>query len=337
MILFWRQGLLTGPLVCLTLIISCIASFRAAYAAQRGAELVVEAQPGQRPMLAADINGHPVRLLVAPDGPRFILLNPEAANRLGLRSNPVLSLGVRLDIQGDVTRGRTGRARILPHGGRAFRQRVVWFEDTVMADGADGVIGVAALQNIDRLIMVFHDPERPAHAPMTVSRFEGRRGLEWVGQARSYGLPFEISFSVSRPSSLERSTAMALEDRSLIAQPEEALVFASFWFIEQALAFEHRNTGFELQGLSPASILRFAQRGEIEAHHARVEYERRYGPIDRITVRAPGARRADDPYRITIGSDVLLDCWRLEFDFSSASIVTRCPDRSGTLTEGGQP
>ncbi len=308
------------------------ASVGAAQAVQTPAELTIETQSGQPPVLQAEINGHPVRLLLAPDGPRFILLNPDAADRLGLRSNPMLSLGVRLDIQGDVTRGRTGRARVRPESGRAFRQRIVWFEGVDVARDADGVIGAASFQQIDRLTIVIHDADRAAHAPMTVARFNGRRGLEWVAQARAAGLPLEVSLSFSRPSSLDRAASFALETRDLIAPAGEHLVFAPFWFIDQALAFDHRVTGFELQGLSPNRFLRFAQIEEVEAHHAMLDYERRFGPIDRITVRAAGSRRPDDPYRATLGDDLLLRCWRIEFDYVTDQIVVRCPDLSELST-----
>ncbi len=313
--------------LCLALVTG-LAPAAAAQAPEAVRPLHLTASPGAPPVLEARINGAPVRLLVAPDAPRFVLLNPAAADRLGLRANPLLSLGVRVDIGGDVSRGRTGRARVAPAGYEAFRQRVVWFEDFDVARGADGVIGLTAILSVDRLVVTIADPERPADAAMAVARFPGRAGFEWVAYAEEDGLPLALRFSFSKPSSLARSTSAAFSMRGLIAPATEDLTLAPFWFIDEALAFEFPNRTLSLGGVAPDRFLRFAERSELEAHRRRVEYERRYGPIDAITVRAPGARDPDDPYQLTLGGDALTACWRIEFDYRSGAVTLRCPVRA---------
>lgn len=294
-------------------------------AAQTGSTYMVEADRGEPPVISAQINGQSVRLLVAPDAPRFVLLNPDAAERLGLRSNPLLSMGVRLDMRGDVSRGRTGRARIAPHGAPSFRQRLVWFEDIVVAEGADGVIGAPAFKGLDSLIIQINDPERAPDTAMNVALFPGRYGLEWSATAQEDGLPLELRFSFSRPSTLDKPASSALERAGKIEEAAVDLQYAPFWFIDRALAFEHENRALDLQGVAPDQFLRFAQRSEIEIHQERVEYERTYGPIDTITVRGVGERQAGDPHQVTLGGAVLLDCWRVEFYYTTGAVILRCP------------
>lgn len=321
----WSNSLRSMLLALLFGLIGINLGAEAALARQGERVLTVRTEAGAPPLLEARINGEPVRLLLAPDAPRFILLNPGVAERLGLRANPLLSLGVRLDIRGDVSRGRTGRASItLPNGGRS-RQRVIWMEDIAFTDQADGVIGVAALEELDQLIIQIDDPERSPDIAMTRVRLEGDRGLEWTFRSVQANLPVEIRFSFSRPSSLDTDTRIAFESRGLIAAASEDLSYASFWFLDRALAFEHRNLQFEVQGLSPYRFLRFAQAEDINAHYARLEYERAYGPIETITVRSVSRRSPDDPYGVSLGADVLNMCWRLEFDFEQESVLLRCP------------
>lgn len=293
--------------------------------AQEQGVLHIEAAAGEPPVIAVEINDQPVRLLLAPDAPRFILLNPGVAERLGLRANPLLSLGVRLDIQGDVSRGRTGRASVTLPDGERFRQRVVWMEDIAFSDEADGVIGVTALGALDRLIVQIEDPDRAPDVAMTHVRLSGDRGLEWTFQAAQSGLPLELRLSFSRPSSLDADTRIAFESRGLIAPADEELRYASFWFLDRALAFEHANLGFDVEGLGPNRFLRFAQAEDIAAHEARLEYERAYGPIETITVRSTTRRSPDAPYGLSLGVDVLMACWRIEFDFATEAVFLRCP------------
>ena len=198
-------------------------------------------------------------------------------------------------------------------------------EDIAFSGRADGVIGVAALEELDQLIIQIDDPDRPPDIAMTRVHLEGDRGLEWTFRSVQASLPLEMRFSFSRPSSLNTDTRIAFERRSLIAPASEDLSYASFWFMDRALAFEHQNLLFDVQGLRPDRFLRFAQAEDINAHHARLEYERAYGPIDTITVRSASRRSPDDPYGLSIGADVLMRCWRLEFDFEQESVLLRCP------------
>lgn len=293
---------------------------------QTWAELIVHSQRGEPPVIRAEINGKPVRLLLAADAPRFVLLNRGVAERLELRSNPLLSMGVRLDMLGDISRGRTGRARISPEGAPSFRQRLVWFEGIDVAEHADGVIGVAAFEHLDSLIVQFDDPDRPLDAAMNVAMFPGRHGLEWTVAASEGGLPLELRFSFSRPSSVDRAASAALERAGLLATANDDLEFARFWFIDRALAFQHANLALELGGVAPDRFLRFAERAEVDVHRRRIEYEQQLGPIETITVRGSGARGNDDPYQLSLGNDVLLDCWRVEFYFETGAVLLRCPE-----------
>ena len=294
--------------------------------------LELSAPIGEPPMIQAEINGQPVTLVVAPDGPGLVLLNSEAALRLGLRSNPILSLGIRLDVLGSVTRGKTGRASVAIEGMPRFRERIVWFEERAVSDRADGIVGLPALAGLTRVIVTIEDPERPPDRAMNVVRFDGERGFEWTFNAPGQTREFDIALSFLERSQLTRATQRALQGRGMVGPAEPALVFEQFWFFDKALAFVHPNLAVRFNGIGPDAFVRFALAEEVEAHEARLDYEQRYGSIEQITVL--GSTDAElDAYQLTLGHDVLWRCWRLEFDYLADAVTLRCPDRTTAPAE----
>lgn len=72
------------------------------------------------PIVAAEINGRPVRLEVDPRFPSGLALSSSAAERLGVRRVPMLAMSVGIEGSDATLRGRIARPRVL-FDGRASR------------------------------------------------------------------------------------------------------------------------------------------------------------------------------------------------------------------------
>ena len=116
------------------------------------------------------VNDVPVRLRVDPETSGYIILNGEAARRVGLRPSWTrgrTSVGpVRISGSTKVARVRTG--------GIEQRRRIVWSERRAI-DDADGLIGPADLP-FERVVMRLRDAapgERVTELPMIFDRSTG--------------------------------------------------------------------------------------------------------------------------------------------------------------------
>jgi hypothetical protein len=293
--------------------------------------LVVTASAVEAPTVNARVNGAPLRLIIASDGPRAVLLNPDAAERAGVRANPVLSRGVSFNVGGDSLRGRTGRTGIHIEDGPRFRQRIIWFPGMAFTDEADGFIGAAAIRNLDRLTIEIERDDGQARQPDREVRFDGERGFEWRARIEAAPRPYNVDFSLNVDTRLTARGARLMERAGVIAARDDALRMTRLWFIGDSLAFSHENVGFSINGLQPERFARFARAEEIEAHQDRLALEAQHGPIETITVRASGPRPDDDPIKVTLGRDFLLTCARMDFDYRTDAISLTCPasTRSG--------
>jgi hypothetical protein len=100
------------------------------------ADLVLEESAGF--MIDAQVNGRPVRLRVATSAPGYIILNPTAAQRVGLRA----SMTRAQTFVGPVRlRGSTKAADVTIAGTKSQR-RLLWWDRNV-TEGADGIVSAA--------------------------------------------------------------------------------------------------------------------------------------------------------------------------------------------------
>lgn len=123
-----------------TLIVG-LALLAAAFVSPAGAQTSIVLHADPVPIIDAQVNGRPVRLEVDLRLPDILALNPQAAERLGVRTAPF----VRAVVQFDDTRmrGRIARPRIV-FGTRASRALAGIFA-TPASLRADGLIGPGAL------------------------------------------------------------------------------------------------------------------------------------------------------------------------------------------------
>jgi hypothetical protein len=95
-------------------------------------------------IIDAQINGYPIKLQVRGDWISYPTLNPDAIQRLGIRSNIFANmLGIQAVVGTTVIAGHTGKAKFLIEG-KEINERALWF-DRPAAPQLEGMIGPASL------------------------------------------------------------------------------------------------------------------------------------------------------------------------------------------------
>jgi hypothetical protein len=122
-------------------------------------------------LVDATINGVPVRLRVDPETSGFIILNGDAAKRIGLRRSMIGAQGVVGPIR---VKASTKVARVAL-GGVTGRRRVV-FSDALATQGADGLIGPADMP-FDRVTFRLRAPAAGEGAVALPMKWERSFGL----------------------------------------------------------------------------------------------------------------------------------------------------------------
>jgi hypothetical protein len=194
-------------------------------------------------MIDAQVNGRPVRLHVSTAAPGYIILNPAAAQRVGLRA----SMTRAQTFVGPVRLRGSTKAADVTVGGTKSERRILWWDRDVVP-GADGLIGAADIP-FDRVTFRFRQAEpgeRVLQLPMDYDRSSGlthrlplggqqlivqltphkpdsiataaggsliaqHHGGAWAGEARSQSISFGVLRPV-RPLALGRALPIAALD-----------------------------------------------------------------------------------------------------------------------------
>lgn len=179
-------------------LLAALAAFLLPAAAQ-AADLEVDAASNF--LVDATINGHPVRLRVDPETSGYVILNPEAAARIGLRRS---MLGSRTQIGPVRLTGATKVAEV-SIGGVAGDRRVVWI-DRPAVEGADGLVGPADMP-FDRVTFTL-GPARAGETGVALPlEFERSFGLYYPLTLGEH--EFRFQFSLMKPHSLATAGAAA--------------------------------------------------------------------------------------------------------------------------------
>jgi hypothetical protein len=178
------------------LLLSCLLPTAPAVAA----DLTLHAGGGF--LIDAQVNGRPVRLRVDTAAAGYIILNPAAAQRVGLRR----SMTAAQTFVGPVRlRGSTKAADVTIAGTRSER-RLLWWDRNVV-EGADGVVSAADLP-YDRVTFRFGPAqagEQSLHLPMDYDRGSGLSHRLALG-----GQQVVLQVTVNRPESIATAAAGAL-------------------------------------------------------------------------------------------------------------------------------
>lgn len=168
-------------------------------AAAHAADLVVDAASNFT--IDATINGQPVRLRVDPETSGYVILNPEAVARIGLRRS---MLGSRTQI-GPVRLTGSSKVAQVSIGGVSGERRVVWI-DRPAVEGADGLIGPADMP-YDRVTFTLGATRGGEAAFVVPMEFERSFGLYVPLTLGEHS--FRFQFSLMKPHSLATAGAGA--------------------------------------------------------------------------------------------------------------------------------
>lgn len=153
-------------------------------------------------VLPVEVNGRTLRLRVDPAAPGYVLLNPAAVGRLGLRGSMIGSV----THIGPVTLKGGSNSVKMRIGAVATRSRAVWI-DREVAPGVDGTISPELLP-YDNVVFALA-PSRPGEAEsriaMDYAPGSGLVHLYPAGERR-----IQIGFTLAEPRSMSTAAAGAL-------------------------------------------------------------------------------------------------------------------------------
>ncbi len=261
--------------------------------------ITLEAAPV--PIVAAEINGRPVRLEVDLRFPSGMALSTEAAARLGVRRAPFAAAEIGIE-GGASIRARIARPRIAFERRNARAFSVI--APAAVSARADGVIGPSVLP-YDTITIQLRAPgaaERELRFPLADAD-------EWVVLAEMGGETLRVSFDLGADASIfNRPAARAFDNAGLIiasgALREQALILG-LSALMQPVETELR---FEGLPLAPA-------------------FARTNAPLlgatepDAIVVTAEAAPRP--PARI-VGRAALAACSSITMDRRASTLTLRC-------------
>lgn len=158
--------------------------------------------PAGAHVIEARINGHPVRLRVDAEAPGYILLNPAAIARVGLRPSMTRARFLVGPIR---LTGRTKSTRVTI-GTRTDERRVIWIDRDVVTD-ADGMISPADLP-FDRVTMHLRAPGSGEQLFRLPLEFNANSGLFLRQPLGGQEVSFKIA--AANPSTLVTAAAGAL-------------------------------------------------------------------------------------------------------------------------------
>ena len=292
-------------------------------ATAKAEELVVDAASGF--VVPVEVNGHALRLRVDPETSGYIILNPEAVARIGLRTSLIRAetrIGpVRLTGWSKVARVKIGETE--------GRRRIVW-TDRVAVDGADGLIGPADMP-YDKVTFAL----RPASANDAIfilpMEFDRSFGLYYPLRLAEQTL--RIQFSTLKPHTLATAAAGA----------HIASLYGGAWSgsarqrhiefgVERPARPMWLQRPLEIEGLRLRHFLiRTADnRGNLD-----LPPEPDADPDEIVVTGERGGRRQRARFDVTLGLDRLADCSRLTWDNISRQLTLHCanrvPDQSPVL------
>lgn len=279
-------------------------------ASAAAADLVVDARSDYA--IDATINGQPVRLRVEPETAGYIILNPEAAARIGLRPSMMRS---RTRV-GPVRLDGSSKVAMVSIGGVAGNRRLVWIDRQVIA-GADGVIGPADMP-YDRVTFTIGPPrdgETVFEMPMEFARSFGLYLPLRLGER-----DFRFQFSLMKPFSLATAGAGAAL----------AVIYGGSWAGE---ALDQEIEFAVVRPVRPMAFARPVSLQGLELRAVRVRTGDNRGNLslppepdaDPDEMVVTGASRQRAAFVVHVGVDRLSRCSSLIWDNHTRHMILHCP------------
>lgn len=153
-------------------------------------------------VIDAQVNGRPVRLRVDPGAAGYIIMNPSAVQRVGLRA----SLTRAQTFIGPVRLRGSSKAAAVTIAGVTSQRRLIWMDREIYS-GADGIISPADLP-YDRVTMLLAEPRSGEQALQLPMQFEPSSGL--FHKFKLGAQEIVLSLSANKPESMATAAAGAL-------------------------------------------------------------------------------------------------------------------------------
>jgi len=272
-------------------------------------------------VIDASINGHPVRLRVDPSAPGYIILNPAAVQRIGLRPSMTRA---RTTIGPVVLRGSSKTADVTIAGTTSER-RLLWWDRAIVSE-ADGVVSIADLP-YDRVTLTLGQPRAGEQAFQLP--FQRAAGSGLTHRMRVGDQELVLTITLNKPESLATAAAGAL-----IAQ-----LHAGAWAgepREEPVSFGVRRPVRPLALGQPMPIVaglvltRMLVRTQDHRGNAQLPREADADPEEIVVTAATGRRRP--LYVLTLGRDWLAPCSSVSWDNRTRLMTLNCV--SGAVAPG---
>ena len=300
--------------------LTCLALFLPA-APAAAADLTVAA--GSNYLIDATVNGEPVHLRVDPEAPGYIILNPSAVRRLGLRRS-MSSSETRI---GPVRLTGSSKVAQVAIGGVTGKRRLVWIDREAVA-GADGLIAPSDLP-FDRVTFAIGAPrqgEGMFELPLEFHRGSGLSFPLQVGAA-----VIHVHFSLIKPHSLATAATGALlseaNSGSWSGEPRNEVIEFGVTRPVRSMTLARP---FDLNGLAVRSFL---VRTADNRGNMNLPPEPNFDPNE-VVVTAPSRQRA--MLHFTLGLNRLSQCSRVIWDNTTRRMTLYCSNAiaAGAATAG---
>lgn len=290
----------------------------AAPASEPPAQQELSAQPGE--LVAATIEGAPVRLRIVSGGPDRLVLNADYITQSGIKPAPFIG-GANLNIAG--RRAFKGKNRPLDFtiAGLAHKGRAFWFFDAPAMPG-DGTIGPWALPQ-SRVTLEFGTTDAGSQRH-DFSLFGGINSSSFTGyKEESFGMA--VGFDLDDPSPHPIASAAA---GAAIARAYGGTLSGATWDVEILLGVKRPVRLMTLQRplvIGPLSIRQIAVRVR-----DRIDAAGRGDPIpddseDPSEIVVSAKKKGPSPaFTLSIPRATLAGCSRLTFDKAATRIELWC-------------
>jgi hypothetical protein len=211
-----------------------------------------------------------------------------------------------------------GATRPVMFGGAVERLAMHWYERPIDAE-ADGVISPALLP-YDRVRLRFAPPAAAARQTVFRVQLSEHDGLHVpIRVGGAYSIAGRLSLTAPQTVATGAAAALIAETHGGTLSPDGTRVGTGFGIRRPArwlqLSRPVRAGGIEIRQL-------LMRTGDFLGEHT-LPPSRSASPDQEILVMAAGERQ-EALYRMTLGADVLGQCWEAEYRRATRELITRC-------------
>jgi hypothetical protein len=271
-------------------------------------------------LIDAQVNGRPVRLQVSTAAPGYIILNPAAAQRVGLRA----SMTRAQTFVGPVRLRGSSKAAGVTVGGTKTERRILWWDRDVVP-AADGVISAADIP-YDRVTFRFRHPEPGELVLQLPMEFDRSSGL--THRLPLGGQQLIVQLTMHKPDSIATAAGGALiaqlQGGAWAGDPRAQAISFGVLRPVRPLAL---GRPLPISGLSLSRLL---VRTQDHRGNAQLPAETGTDPDEIVVTAITGQQRPR--YVLSLGRDWLAPCSSVTWDNRTRLLTLSC--RPAAATQG---